>query len=154
MKHSFHKAVIVGGVILLAGTAMAGDIYKYVDEDGNIHYGDRPSGEATEQRMALASRSTDSASVDARIEQRLERDAQREEARQERAAEKEEAAAVREEAEKRAARCEESRARLQSYDAALRLYKQDENGERVYLDDAQRAAAEKRARDAISEYCG
>ncbi len=154
MKHSFHKAVIVGGVILLAGTAMAGDIYKYVDKDGNVHYGDRPSGEATEQRMALASRSTDSASVDARIEQRLERDAQREEARQERAAEKEEAAAVREEAEKRAARCEESRARLQSYDAALRLYKQDENGERVYLDDAQRAAAEKRARDAISEYCG
>ncbi len=154
MKHSFHKTVIVGGVILLAGTAMAGDIYKSVDEDGNVTYGDRPSGEVTEQRMALVSRSTDSASVDARIEQRLERDAEREEARQRRAVEEEEAAAVRAEAEKRVARCEESRARLQSYDAALRLYKQDENGERVYLDDAERAAAEKRARDAIAEYCG
>ena len=154
MKRSIHKTVIVGSAILLAGSAMAGDIYKYVDQDGNVHYGDRPSGEPTEQRMALVSRSTSAESVQAQIDRRLERDAAIEEARKVRDGEEEAAAKARAEAEDRAAKCEENRSRLRSYDGALRLYKQDENGERVYLDEAERSAAENRMRELVNEYCG
>mgnify|MGYP001553811257 CR=1 FL=1 len=154
MNHSLRKAVVVGSVVLLAGTAMAGDIYKYVDENGEVHYGDRPTGEPAEQRMGLVSRSTDSASVNERIDQRLERDAAREEARKLREKDAEERAMAREDAKEKAAKCEENRARLSSYGEALRLYKQDDSGERVYLDDAERAAAEDRVRDNIAKYCG
>lgn len=153
MKQSLRRAFIVGGVALLAGTATAGEIYRYVDENGNVHYGDRPSGDPAEQRMALVSRSTDASSVQAQIDQRRERDAAREEARKLRENEEEEAANARADAEERAAKCEENRARLRSYGEALRLYKQDENGERVYLDGDERAAAEARVRDMIAEYC-
>lgn len=154
MKHSLRKAVVVGSVILLAGSAMAGEIYKYVDEDGNVHYGDRPTGEATEQRMAVVSRGTSSASVDAQIDQLRESDAERAEARKLREVEEQEAADARAEAEERAAKCQENRARLRSFGEARRLYKQDENGERVYLDETERTAAETRIRDLITEYCG
>ncbi len=138
----------------MAGTTMAGEIYKYVDENGEVHYGDRPTGDPAEQRMALVSRGTNSSAVNARIDQRRERDAARDEARQLRENEEQEAAAQRADADERAAKCEENRARLRSYDEARRLYKEDDNGERVYLDESERAEAEARVRDMITEYCG
>lgn len=154
MKNSLRKAVVVGSVVLLAGSAMAGEIYKYVDTDGNVHYGDRPTGEATEQRMAVVSRGTSSSSVDSQIEQLRERDAARAEAQKQREAEQQEANEARADAEERAAKCQEYRARLTSYGQARRLYKQDDNGERVYLDESERSDAESRLREMIAESCG
>ena len=154
MKLSIHKTIIVSGAILLAGTAMAGDIYKYVDANGNVHYGDRPSGEPTETRLALVTRSTNSDVVQSQIEQRRERDAAREEARKAREGEEAEAAEARAEAEDRAAKCQENRNRLVRFGEARRLFKQDENGERVYLDESERKDAENRVRELITEYCG
>ena len=153
MKISVRKAVVVGSVALLAGSAMAGDIYKYVDEDGTVHYGDRPTGEASEQRMAVVSRSTTAASVDAQIDQLREREARLAEDQKRREVKEQEAAEARADAEDRAAKCQENRNRLVSYGEARRLYKQDESGERVYLDESERKAAEAQVRELIAKYC-
>ena len=153
MKRSLRKAALLGSVAVLAGSAMAGEIYKYVDEAGNVHYGDRPSGKSTEEHLSLVSRGTSAESVGAQVEQRRERDAARTEVRKLREAEEQEAALARAEAEERAAKCQENRARLSSYGEARRLYKQDENGERVYLDESERSETEARVRDLIAKYC-
>ena len=44
--------------------------------------------------------------------------------------------------------------RLQTYTESRRLYREDENGERDYLDDNAREQAEQQVRDLIDEYCG
>jgi hypothetical protein len=43
--------VLVLATAALTTSAFAGEIYKYVDEDGNVHYLDRPSGESGEERL-------------------------------------------------------------------------------------------------------
>ena len=53
----------------------------------------------------------------------------------------------------RAERCDKARARLERYLQSQRLYRMDENGERVYLDDAQRETARQKAEEQITEYC-
>ena len=90
MRTSLFTATLVTGALLCAASATAGEIYKYTDADGNVHYGDRPTGNPTEERLAIVSRGTDPAAVQARIEARQARDATRQEAR---SAREEEAAA-------------------------------------------------------------
>ena len=53
----------------------------------------------------------------------------------------------------RAEQCADARERLQRHAVARRMYRVDENGERVYLDDAEIAAARDRAEQKVAEYC-
>ncbi|MEO1246693.1 MAG: DUF4124 domain-containing protein [Pseudomonadota bacterium] len=158
MKNSRTSAALLAATLIslgaMAPAAMAVEIYKWTDAEGNVHYGDRPSGEASEELVAVASSRTDRARVQAGIDARLERDAARGEARQARAEEESARAEERREAEERATACQENRLRLQTYNESPRLYREDENGERVYLDDAERDTAKQRVQEMIDEYCG
>ena len=126
----------------LAGGAAANEIYKRVDDDGNVYYEDRPTGAEGEERLDITYRRTDSGAVRQRVQARLDTQTAREEARSVAAAEEE-----------RAKRCENSRARLESYLQSRRLYRTDENGERVYLDEAQIQDARRKAEEQIAENC-
>jgi hypothetical protein len=48
--------------VLVEGPLFAGEIYKWMDAEGNVHFGDRPDGDKPE-RVAIVSRSTDRAMV-------------------------------------------------------------------------------------------
>jgi hypothetical protein len=136
-----------------ASGVMASEIYRWVDEDGNVHYEDRPSGAADEERLAMTYNRTNRTAVSQQIKVRHDRQAAREEARSTAAAaEKEAADNAQAEAERQQA-CERARARLESYLQSRRLYRTDENGERVYLDDAQRQEARQKAEEQITEFC-
>lgn len=139
--------------LTLASGAMANEIYKWTDENGSIHYGDRPSGAATEERLAMSYSRTNSGSVKKRVQARVEATSAREEARAEAdAAEKEaeENAAI---AAERDRKCERSRTRLETYLQSRRLYRTDDSGERVYLDDEQRSEARRKAEEQVAEFC-
>ena len=123
--------------------AMANEIYKWTDADGNVHYEDRPSGAVTEERLDLTYRSTDRGAVQARVKTRLDAQTAREEA--------ESTAAAAEQ--QRRDRCDQARARLETYLQARRLYRTDDNGERVYLDDSQSQQARQKAEEQIAEFC-
>ena len=137
----------------LAGGAAANEIYKRVDDDGNVYYEDRPTGAEGEERLDITYRRTDSGAVRQRVQARLDTQTAREEARSVAAAEEAEAAEKRAAEEERAKRCENSRARLESYLQSRRLYRTDENGERVYLDEAQIQEARRKAEEQIAENC-
>lgn len=137
----------------VAGGAMANEIYKWTDENGTVHYGDRPSGAATEERLAMTFTRTDNAAVQQRVQARVEATATRQEARSAAAQAQVEAAEKEAEAAERAERCDKARARLEQFLQSQRLYRMDENGERVYLDDAQRETARQKAEEQITEYC-
>ena len=140
--------------IVLSSSVLADSIYKWTDDDGNVHYGDRPSGQPSEERLQITYARTDASAVQRRVQSHRESTASREEARSEAAAAEIAAAEERAEAEERMAKCEQTRAQLKQMLEARRVYREDENGERVYLDDQQRADARTRAEDLIEEHCG
>ena len=136
-----------------AGSAIANEIYKWTDEEGNVHYEDRPTGAATEERLQMTYNRTDSSDVHRRVQARVDARTAREEAQSVAAAAAQEAAESAAIAAERAQKCEKSRARLESYLQSRRIYRTDENGERVYLDDAQREDARRKAEEQITEFC-
>lgn len=140
-------------VLCASASAFASEIYRWTDAQGNVHYVDRPTGNPTEERLNIVSSRTSNAAVNASIQARLDREATREEQRT-RAAEEEQAAA---EAEARQAerqkQCEEYRARMERYLQARRLYRENESGERVYLDEAQILEARAKVQEKIQETC-
>jgi hypothetical protein len=139
--------------LTFATGATANEIYKWTDENGNVHYEDRPSGAATEERLSVSYRRTDSSAVNQRVQARLDRQSARDEARSVAAAEEQEAADKAAAAAEREKACERARARLETYLQSRRLYRTDESGERVYLDDTERQEARQKAEEQVTEFC-
>ena len=57
--------------VTAAATALAGDIYKWTDEEGNVYFGDHPGGEKAE-RVNIQSRPTDPARIQAMAQARAD----------------------------------------------------------------------------------
>jgi len=144
--------VISTASILVGGTALSGEIYKWTDADGNVHYEDRPVGDDVE-RLKVISSNTDNDGVQASIEARHDREAVRSEARSKRAEDEQAAAEAEAETAQRNVKCQESRTRMQTYLQSRRLYQQDDAGERVYLDEDQTMQARADAQEMIQKYC-
>lgn len=153
MKGKRTLAALVAMAVIASSGAIASEIYKWTDENGTIHYGDRPSGDASEERLALTYRRSTAGSVERQVKAQSDRRAAREEARAAAGAEAQQAEEVRAEAEAKQQRCEKYRAQLETMLQARRLYREDENGERKYLDDEQRQEARTKAEELIAENC-
>lgn len=145
--------ILFTSLVTASSGLAAAEIYKWTDADGNVHYGDRPSGVATQETITIASRRTDTERVNAGVEARLERDAQRADAREAAAEAEEEAAQAQAEAEERAGKCQEYRAKLEKFLRSRRLYRVDDSGERNYLDEVQMEEARAKAQQKVEEYC-
>ena len=137
----------------LATSAFAGEIYKYVDDDGTVHYLDRPTGESGEERLELTYSRTSNEAVNARIQKRREYMAALDDASNEAQSRREAQAQARTEVEERAAKCAEHRARLETYLQSRRLYRENAAGEREYLDEEQIMEARRKVEEAIQETC-
>jgi hypothetical protein len=151
------KRFLVGFAVLaitVGSGTMANEIYKWTDENGNVHYEDRPTGVAAEEIMALSYRRTSSSEVQQQVDSRIEgqkawQEAKTAAAEAEKAAEKDAA-----EAAEKQKQCDTYRARRETYSQSRRLYREDANGERVYLDETQTQDARQRVEDFIAENCG
>ncbi len=143
-------AVALMLAVTAAGAAVAGDIFKWTDEDGNVHFGDVPVS-AESEKVAIQSRPTNPARVQANAQSRADAAAK--------AAEAEAAPAgpspeeLQAQADAGAEKCSKYRAQLQRFVTSRRLYRQDENGERVYLDEEETQAARERAENQVQDNC-
>ncbi len=145
-------ACLIMFVVSASGIAFANDIYKWTDENGNVHYGDRPTGDATEERLAISSRPTDPSKVQTRVQSyRTAKETAEEAAAGEPQGPTEDE--LRAQAAEKKQKCDTYKARLQKFVQSRRLYKEDENGERVYLDEEQTHAARERVENQVKEYC-
>jgi hypothetical protein len=160
LMSTIRTAVKTAGILLLAtamtGTVAAAEIYKWVDADGNVQYGDRPSGAQSEVQLQIASQPTDPARIEAQTTARLEQQAAASEAAREAAANEPPGPTeeeLRTEARERAEKCTMYRARLEKFVQSRRLYREDANGERVYLDEAETQAARDNVQHQVEEYC-
>lgn len=140
---------------LVAGSAVASDIYRYTDEDGTVHYVDRPSGADTEQRLAIASkRSTASASSSRSSQPQTSAAAAPEASDEAEAAAKKKTRSEKiAEQKEREERCQSYRAKLETMVTSRRLYREGEGGERDYLSDAEIDEARAKAQSLVEENC-
>jgi hypothetical protein len=151
MRLNLQALTLAAVAVALSASALASDVYKYIDADGNVHYVDRPSGEPSEVRLAITSKPTDHSVVQARVQARVDaRNAAREAAT---APEQQTPKEARAEREKRQQECQSFRDRLERFVQSRRLYRENEQGERVYLDEEQTRAARDRVEQQIQEHC-
>ena len=144
----------VASFALLASTgAVSGDIYTWVDDDGGIHYEDRPTDEQVAHRVGIDSRATDNDAVYAQTQARLDAKAAAAQVAAEAPPEmtKKE---IRAEKEQRQQQCQRYREQRDKYLRARAIYDENEVGDRVYQDEATRQATMDRVETQIREYCG
>jgi len=139
--------------LLASGIAVAGEIYKWTDDDGNVHYEDRPTGDMEIERLDIVTKNTDNSLVQANLDANREaRDAARQVASE--APPEMTRDEILAEQQKRKDECQRYRDRLQELLRSQRLYEEDEAGNRSYLSDEDMMAARTRVQDQIQEYCG
>ena len=129
-----------------------GQIYKWTDEDGNVHFTDKPVEEDAE-RVAIQSRRTNPERVQAMVQSRAEaaaKAAEEEAAAQPQGPTEEELQA---QAERRAQQCQKYREQLQRFVQSRRIYREDENGERVYLSEEEMQETREQTEKRVQEYC-
>jgi hypothetical protein len=151
-RHPLLFAISVAA-LLAGGTVAGSEIYKWTDENGSVHYEDRPTGEGQVERMSIVSARTDNSAVQARLQARHEERAAREQVASEAPPEmsKEE---IRAEQEKRQQQCQMYRDRLEAFLRSQRLYEESDSGERRYLDEQEVQAARSKVQEQIVKYCG
>ena len=128
-------------------------VYKWTDEQGRTHYGDRPAEEKSEQiRLTPAPAAGHSQPG------RAERDAKRRRLldvyREER--EKKQAAAEKQKQERadRKQKCQQAKRRYARFNHAGGIYDSDESGERRYLEDDERARYIAGLQAEVERWCG
>lgn len=145
---------------LLAMPAL-GDVYKWTDAEGKVHYSDQPPPPNVKQPVTVKPRSpaaptaapeaagTPAAAPKSFEEQDAEFNRRRVEAAEREAAEKK---AAKEAAEKKK-NCEQAKAQLARMQSGARITRYNEKGETVYLGDAEIAQETARAKQAADSWC-
>ncbi len=145
-------------LLLAAGSAWSAQVYRFVDADGNVTYSDRPDSRNAETifintsiaTAAVASAATaDTASAEEGAidedsvtdeEDEIDDNVYAEPTAEEIAAE-------------RMATCGIARERRERYNIAHRIYRETEDGEREYLNDAELDATRAQAVADVEEWC-
>ena len=145
-------------IALLPLLAAATEMYKWVDKDGNVHFSDRPPEEATEsveqlelkvdinERRRAAGQAAPNESQNS-LSERRSAQTEAEERRRQRQTEAEKAVAQRQ------AQCYVARSNLQVLKEQRPMYRFDENGERVFVEDTDREAQIAQYQETVAEFC-
>lgn len=137
----------------LSMSAQAG-LNKWVDENGNVHYSDSPPMDAkVESVRNVSGKGQESAPVDYSSKSYSQREAELNKARQEKKAASEKSAREAAQQQERKQNCAGARENLRALESGTRLVTYDENGEKRFLDDADRAKRLNSAREAVKANC-
>ena len=142
-------------IVLMAAAALAASAaaqqYKWIDKDGKVEYGDTPppGAKATRLKPPAAAPKPPAPAKDA-----LSPEAAFQKRQMERREQEEKAAKERETAEARRLNCAQAQASLRQLQSGQRIASVNAAGERIFLDDQQRAREIERAQQAVSGWCG
>lgn len=136
---------------LLGTQSTQAGVYKWVDKDGSVHFGDQPPAEVKQKMevkpppkgVAAPASGANPAAQDAEFRKRQIDRTEREkkaEAADKAKSDKEE-------------RCRKMKTSVEEMQSGFRLYDYDKNGQRYYLDDQQSAKARADAKAAYAKDC-
>jgi len=131
-----------------------GEIFRWLDADGRVYYGDRPPLDAINpEKVGIKSIEASSASS-ATVDDNLERQkALLKSIDDNKRKQQESNAVLSEEVAELQALCNELRLQVQDRQRARLVYELNENGERQYLNDEQRSASDEQLRQEADRVC-
>ncbi len=147
--------LLVVSLLWSVSTVVCAGVYKWVDENGRVHYGERPPTTATQTKpmnlkpsyiSPAESRGQDSAKTSEQ-EQKKEND------KQQQALHEAEQATAKKNKEIREHNCKVARTSLNVLTTGGRVFRTDDNGNRVYVSDEQRGGEIQDAREQVDEWC-
>ncbi|WP_457977598.1 DUF4124 domain-containing protein [Ectopseudomonas composti] len=133
-------------IAALLPTLATAEIYRWTDEQGRVHFGQRPvaGAETVQVKPQVVERDAHTREREARSQRFY--DARREEQQQAAVS----AAAQRE---KRDNECRDLRRRLAQIPEGFNYYRTDTNGERIYYSDEETDTARRQLRERIAQRC-
>lgn len=135
---------------LVCSTAGA-EIYRWVDDKGAVHYGERPPAGAETTRLQLPTEPTGAGVPDK--QRKIDRDRLLESYERDRLARQRARDERRQQTEARASACKAYQSRWRLYSSAGPLYDVNEDGSRRYLSAAEKDAELARLRAGMQENC-
>lgn len=143
------RKMVVMVLLLGCGVASAAGVYKWVDENGKVHYGDQPGNSSVREIILPAAPAPDE-------NQRAHEQKQKkllqvfEEERQEK---REQEAKAKAETQKREQECTLAKARLKNYEQAGELTTKDKDGRERTLSKPEYRQALEDAKQAVEHWC-
>ncbi len=135
--------------LLLPTAAFAGKVYKWVDAQGNVQFGDQPQRDTNAEEVPIQKFTPDKTYLD-RMEG-VKKDQEKTDKQQQE--QQQDAAALEEMAKRQKEYCEQAQKNLEVLQRSPRVSMQDKDGNTVYLDSEQREAELKKNQDIIKENC-
>ena len=140
-------------LLMAAPLVVNASVYKWVDENGKVHYGDRPQGgqptvEIQVDTVPEAQPSPGDGMSRAEKRERLLQAMEEDRVEKQEQREKQKALS-----QQNKQKCNRYRDRMRHYQRASALYNLDNNGNRVYVSDADRTSATKKLQAKINKYC-
>jgi hypothetical protein len=131
-------------LLLVSGQSLAAGMYKWTDRNGVVHFSDQPNDAQRAERIMMPRASAPGAPPPPpETGKSDDADANHEQSE----------AQARHQREIRAANCEIARRTLEHNQNIQRMFRLDENGERVFLTDEEREQLLKRSRDDVAQWC-
>lgn len=156
----FRKYILLFLVLLLVVVTLGAAVYKWVDEQGVTHYSETPppserKAKKIEVKPPSPASGAEGGGGEGKSWQQKEQEFQKRQAEREEARRQQEAAdtAARREAKIKEERCAIAKHNLETLQIRRPVYRTDEKGERVYVDDRMRAAEIARMKKEIETYC-
>lgn len=140
--------------LLLASAPAGAEIVKWVDSQGRVHYSDQPPPAAKgQQQMNIKNQPGSLGGTSATQKSTAEQEQDFRKRQMDAADAEKKAAEDKKQAEIAKQNCASARGNLKSLQEGVRLTKYNEQGERVFLDDAERAKAMEDAQRAVKDWC-
>lgn len=141
--------------ILVVPGFTAAEVYRWTDEYGRVHYGDKPTSGSSEINVKNKSGAGKAADKPARPVSRLEAQQRYLRARElERADKKQARAEAKQLKAERKRNCEQAKKDQKKYKYASGLYDKGKDGERHYLSFKERDAYQKKLDAGVKKWCG
>jgi Domain of unknown function (DUF4124) len=158
------KKLLVIALAVAFSSLVSAQAYKWIDKNGHVQYGDTPPGDAQKVTRLKppppGMASTPAPDAAAKKEgagkdkdKALTPEQAFQKRQQERADADQKAAKERAEADTRRTNCEQAQANLRQLQSGARVASVNAAGERVFVDDDQRAREIERAQKAVADWC-
>ncbi len=154
-KH-FIKQILFFSLLTLLSTTSLAAIYKWVDAEGNVHYGQQRPANASAERMRVP----EHAPVDTSTYKRPgfnsgtnTSSTNTKEAEKNTAEEDEEVKETKAEKKQRLANCKQIRDNLAIMESRGRIRSKDKDGNTTYLSEEEKQARMKKSRDTLAKSC-
>jgi hypothetical protein len=149
MPHLIRHIILTLSLIYLP-VASSGEIYKWIDDKGRTHYGVRPADDKAEKiELELENNQNTESSDDDVITQEKVLEAYD----RKRAWRKQRSKKAEEQKTQRRIECAKIRIKLKEYRDGFKIYTEDDQGNRTYISEEQRAKDERAMEEALEKNC-